>query len=257
MESVGKYLYCVIRSVGERTFDDVAAVGDPDARVYTLCCGGLAAIISDSPVKEYQSTRKDMLAHQRVQERILRECTLLPVRFGTVANGTSPVHDLQKLLQKRGREFDALLADMEGHVELGLKALWRDESLLFEEILAENPPLRKLRDSLAGKSPQATHFDRIRLGEMVKDALDGKKAAEAARIVRPLRELAHSSIENPMVLDRMIVNAAFLVDKAKEGEFDRAAARLDEELGDRVLFKYVGPVPPYNFVNIVVNWQDL
>ena len=57
----------------------------------------------------------------------------------------------------------------------------------------------------------------------------------------------------------MVVNAAFLVDRGREREeeFDRQVRKLDEELGHRCLFKYVGPVPPYNFVNIVVNWQEL
>jgi hypothetical protein len=36
---------------------------------------------------------------------------------------------------------------------------------------------------------------------------------------------------------------------------DEAVKRLDEEFSDRLMFKYVGPAPPYNFVNIVVNWE--
>ena len=256
MTPVGKYLYAIIRSLGEPTFDDVLAVGDPHIKVHTLSWDGLAAVVSDSPLTEYPSNRSYMLAHQRVQERVLREFTLLPVRFGTVATGTSPEKDIQKLLQKRVREFDALLADLEGHVELGLKALWRDERLLFEEILSENPSIQRLRDSLAGKPSHATQFDRIRLGEMIKDALGLKKAGEAAGIVTPLRRLARSCVEKPVVLERMIVNAAFLVDKAREGEFDQAVAKLDVERCEMVI-KYVGPIPPYNFVNIAVNWQAL
>ena len=58
-------------------------------------------------------------------------------------------------------------------------------------------------------------------------------------------------------MDRMVLNAAFLVEKSREAEFDHAVSRLDEELGPRALFKYVGPVPPYNFVNITVNWNEL
>jgi hypothetical protein len=30
---------------------------------------------------------------------------------------------------------------------------------------------------------------------------------------------------------------------------------MDAEMGERFQFKYVGPVPPYNFVNISVNWS--
>ena len=55
----------------------------------------------------------------------------------------------------------------------------------------------------------------------------------------------------------MVVNAAFLVDKSRVPEFDQAVNKLDEQLGKRIALKYVGPAPPYNFVNIIVNWQEI
>lgn len=257
MTAPGKYLYCVIRCAEERTLDGAVAIGDPGATVYTTVSNGLAAVVSSSPATEYESTRSNMLAHQRVLEQVLKDWTLLPVRFGTVANGASPDRDIRRLLEKRKIEFEDLLRDMEGRVELGVKALWKDEALVFQELLAENPPIRRLRDSLAAKPLQASHFDRIRLGETIKRALERKRVSEAARINGPLRRIACRATENPVVLDRMILNASFLVDKEREGEFDSAVAQMDGEQGGRVTFKYVGPVPPYNFVSIVVNWRDL
>ena len=53
----------------------------------------------------------------------------------------------------------------------------------------------------------------------------------------------------------MVLNAAFLVEKANEAACDQAVQALDAEMGKRMMFKYVGPVPPYNFVNIVVQWD--
>jgi len=32
--------------------------------------------------------------------------------------------------------------------------------------------------------------------------------------------------------------------------------RLDEELGERMVFKYTGPNPPFNFCEIVVTWGE-
>lgn len=256
MTQVGKYLYCIIRCSEERSFDDVAPIGDANGPVHTIPHNGLAVAVSDSPVEEYESTRTNMLAHERVQERVMQEFTLLPVRFSTVTRGSSPVQDVQKLLQKRGREFDGLLAEMEGKVELGLKALWRDEKAIFEEIVAANPPIRRLRDSLRREPAEVVRFKGIPLGEMVKKALEQKKSGEAADILGPLRRVASRVQENDIILDRMIVNAAFLVDEGRQGEFDRAVSKLDGELEQRVLLKYVGPVPPYNFVNIVVNWEE-
>jgi len=256
MVEMSKYLYCIIPCSDNRTFD-ADVIGNGGGVVHTVCHQDLAVVVSDSPVRQYESTRRNMMAHEKAIERVMKEFTLLPVRFGTVTDSTSPVHDIQKLLGSRFAEFEKLLRDMGGKVELGLKAFWRDEKTIFEEIVAENTDIRRLRNSLSGKSPEATHFDRIRLGEMVKEALNRKRAGEAARILQPLRRVAHSVRENEALGDRMVVNAAFLVDRSKEPEFDQAVSKLDEQFGERLVLKYIGLAPPYNFVNIVVDWKEL
>ncbi|MBM4372509.1 MAG: GvpL/GvpF family gas vesicle protein, partial [Deltaproteobacteria bacterium] len=169
----------------------------------------------------------------------------------------SPADEIRRLLEKRRREFEGLLSEMEGKVELGLKALWRDTQAPFDEIAAQEEGIRKLRDSLAGKPPEATHYERIRLGEMVKEALERKRRTEAAVLLAPLSRIACRAVENPVMVERMVVNAAFLVEAEREKEFDRAVEALDREHGERVAFRYVGPVPPYDFVNIVVSWLEL
>jgi len=256
MAEMSKYLYCIIPCSENRTFD-ADVIGNGGGVMHTVCHQGLAAVVSDSSVKQYESTRRNMMAHEKAIERVMKEFTLLPVRFGTVTDFTSPIQDIRKLVGSRFEEFQKLLQDMEDKVELGLKAFWRDEKAIFEEIVAENTDIRKLRNSLSGKSPEATHFDRVRLGERVKEALNRKRDKEAAKILLPLRGLAHSVRENDVLADRIVVNAAFLVDRSKEPDFDQAVSKLDEQFGGRIVFKYIGSAPPYNFVNIVVNWEEL
>lgn len=257
MSDPGRYLYCIIRCSDERTFDDVDPVDRGLGSAYTVPHHGLAAVVSDSLAARHESTRTNMLAHQRVQERVMKEYTVLPVRFGTVADAAEPTQAIRRLLAKRFREFDRLLLEMSERTELGIKASWRDQKLVFEEIVSHDEPIRRLRNSLSGKAPEAAHFDRIRLGEMVKGALEQKRQAEAVKLLAPLRRMAHRTVENPVFSDKMILNAAFLVHRNREQEFDAAVNGLESELGHRVLFRYVGPVPPYNFVNITVNWDEL
>jgi len=257
MNHPGKYLYCIIQCSEDRTFDGVAPIGNANGPVHTVCHDGLAVVVSDSALEEYESTRTNMLAHERVVERVMREFTVLPVRFGTVTQDTtSAIPDIRKLLENRFKEFDKLLADMEGKVELGLKALWRDEKAIFQEILGENAAIRRLRNSLAGKKTAALRYEAVPLGEKVKEALDRKRSGEVARILTPLKGLAYRTQQNDVVMDRMVFSAAFLVDESREGEFDQAVRKLDEEWGRRINFKYTGPNPPWNFVDIIVNWEE-
>lgn len=257
MAQAAKYLYCII-SCGEERIIDIEAIGDASRAVHTVVYRGLATVVSDAAAERYETTRGNMMAHQKVLEKVMQEHTLLPVRFGTVADAASPNEDIQKLLQGRFQEFNRLLKEMENKVELGLKGVWRDEKAIYDEILAENPEIRRLRQRLAGKPPEAVRFGGgIALGRIVKEALERKRREEADRFLAPLRRLAERVRENDTLLDRIIFNAAFLVDRRRRPEYDQAVDRLEGEYGGRVGFKYVGPTPPYNFVDIVVNWEEL
>lgn len=257
MPQTGRYLYGIVRSGEERAFDGIVPIGDAPGSVYTVLEGDLAVVVSDVHESEFECTRANMLAHQRVLETVMRESALLPVRFGTVAEGASSLTTIRMLLLKRRQEFVRLFAEVQGRVELGLKALWRDERAVFDEIATDSGVIRRLRESIDGKPDHATRFERIRLGQLVKAALEQKRVTEAASLLAPLHPIAHRAVQNPVLLDRMIVNAAFLVGAGREAEFDLAVNRLEEEVGRRVAIKYVGPVPPYNFVNVVVNWDEL
>jgi hypothetical protein len=47
----------------------------------------------------------------------------------------------------------------------------------------------------------------------------------------------------------MIMNAAFLVARDLEDDFDARVKDIGQRY-DKLTFKYTGPWPPYNFVNI-------
>lgn len=258
-----KYLYCIIKCDRERDFQGARAIGVRGDHVHTVVSRDLAAVVSDSPDMKYDTTRANMMAHQTVIERVMNEgFTVLPIRFGTVTKPgtTAPVEDIRhKLLDRKSEELKGLYRQMDGRVELGLKALWRDEKAIFEELVAENRAIRTARGALLprmSRPAETTHFDRMRLGEMVKAALDRKREKEAKNLLARLAPLAERVRENRTVMDRMVLNAAFLVRKDNEAAFDEAVAALNAELGERMVLKYTGPAPPFNFCEIVVTWDE-
>jgi len=258
-----KYLYCIIKCARKRHFSGVQAIGDRGDRVYTVVFRDLAAVVSDSPDMKYDTTRANMMAHQTVIERVMKEgFTVLPVRFDTVTkpDTATPVEDIQhKLLERKSEELEDLYRQMDGRMELGVRALWRDEKAIFEELVAENRAIRTARDALLtrmSRPAETTRFDRMRLGEMVKAALDRKREKEAKNLLARVAPLAERVRENKIVIDRMVLNAAFLVHKENEAAFDEAVASLNEELGERMVLKYTGPAPPFNFCEIVVTWDE-
>ena len=250
--ATGKYIYCLISCEEPREFTS-PGLDERGTLVHTVHSTDLAAVVSDSPVREWERSRQHMMAHTAVLEEVMQEFTVLPVRFGTVAPSAETLQE--QVLQRRYDELTGLLAKMGGRVELGLKAFWL-EAAIFQEIVADSPPIRKLRDKLQGRSVEETYFDRARLGEMVEASLEQKRDEYADLLLARLRPLAGEYKLNQLLIDRMVLNGAFLVDQDRQAEFDEAVRQLDEQLGDRLKFKYVGPVPPYNFVSIVIQWDS-
>ncbi|MFA4853563.1 MAG: GvpL/GvpF family gas vesicle protein, partial [Bacteroidales bacterium] len=76
-------------------------------------------------------------------------------------------------------------------------------------------------------------------------------------ILNALSPLAEEVKINDKYGERMIMNAAFLIKNEKEPEFDKAINELDNQYSNLMSFKYVGTLPPYNFVNLVINTKDI
>lgn len=251
MSREGKYLYCITRGREPRRLTAPGIGGRGDV-VHTLHYEDLAAVVSDSPIVEYDNSRRNMIAHTAVLEEAMCETTILPVRFGIIATDEAAIREY--ILRRRYDELSALLQGMEGRVELGLKAFWR-EDVIFNEIVDANPSIRQLRDRLAGRSVEETYYERIKLGELVEAAMNRRRNEDADLILNRLRPLAEETRTNQVITEKMVLNAAFLVERDREALFDLAVQQLDSDIGRRMQFKYVGVAPPYNFVNIVVRWS--
>jgi hypothetical protein len=194
-----------------------------------------------------------MMAHTRVLEALMQQYTVLPICFGIVAPDTETVYG--QLLAQRYGALTAQLDEIYGQIELGLKAFWADEQI-FREIADTQPSIRALRASIARHPPERTYDERINLGELVEAAVAQQRQYDSEQILAALRPIARATIAHPVLTDRMVVNASFLLDRADEARFDRAVRDLDTTIGPQIVFKYVGPVPPYNFITLNVSWSS-
>ena len=100
------------------------------------------------------------------------------------------------------------------------------------------------------KHLQSTYLARMQLGRMIDKALTERSIGYVREIYEGLRSVCVASRDNQPIGDKMIMNAAFLVERDREAEFDTAVNRIARKFGHRLKFKYTGPWPPYNFVNI-------
>jgi hypothetical protein len=259
------YLYCLIRSGKEQPFSakplKTRGIGGNGSTVYTARFQDLAFVVSDCDAIKHDATRENTVCHQKVIEEVMdRGFSPLPVRFGTTATASqvsTTEERIRKVLKRRFGEFQGLLGDMEDKVEVGLKVFWK-KARLFEDVVSEYRQLRMLRDRIASRpsSGLAWRDERIQLGTMVDNAIEDKRNREAPLLVRPLHSIAYDYKTNKIMTDTMVLNGAFLVYKERLGEFDAAVNGLDERYGDRMKFNYVGCLPPFNFIEIVIRWDE-
>jgi len=250
MTEEGQYIYAIVAADEERNFGAIG-IGGRNDDVFTVCYRDIGAVISSSPVMKYPVSRVNTIAHQKVMEEAMKYYPVLPVRFGTIGEGTGLIKE--KVLKTRYDELKKLLGYVEDKIELGLKALWVNMQAIYKEIIDENSDIRSLRDRIMSKAIKPQR-DQIRLGEMVKKALDTKRIRDEKAILNHFKGLWVDHKVNNGFGDQMVTNSSFLITKDREKKFDDAVDKLSTKYDGRMKFKYVGPVPPCNFIEIVVKW---
>jgi hypothetical protein len=241
--SRGKYVYCIIEANDPLKFGPIGIGADP-SDVYTVHYRTLAAVVSDAPLEVLDSTRENVLAHERVNETVMREHTVIPMSFGTIFKTRE---DIVELLRSAAEAFGDVLNKMQNKLEFGLKVLW-DRDLAIREVEAEDEDIGRLKKEISGqKGP--TYFARMQYGRLVDAALQTRSERYVAHILDQLRDVSVASRINKPIGDKMIMNAAFLISREKEIAFDARVKSIASRF-DKLTFKYTGPWPPYNFVNI-------
>ncbi|WP_088555004.1 GvpL/GvpF family gas vesicle protein [Calderihabitans maritimus] len=251
----GKYIYGAIASREARNFGPIG-VGDRNDLVYTINYRDLAMVVSDSPIIIYDPDRKHALQHERVLGEIMKEFTVIPASFGLIFKSEA---DVQELLKKIYEEAMEALKNLDNKVELGLKVLWKKE-YFAAEIEKGFPQLRQLKAAAARESPKyrkQVFSKKFQLGQMIENIVAQKRSRYIGEIYYGLQRYAVASVANDLITNRMILNAAFLVDKNREQEFDAQVSRFYQKYREKLDFRYTGPWPPYNFVKILLKLKGI
>ena len=239
----GKYVYCIIKTETALGFGPLGIGAEP-ADTHTVNYRDIAAVVSNTPMVVQDPTRDNVLAHQRVNETVMQQHTVIPMSFGTVFKTDE---DIIELLRSAYDAFIDVLNKMQDKFEFGLKVLW-DRDQIIREIEEEDEDIRRLKSEISSQKG-STYFARMQYGRLIDAALQSRTERYVAEIFTSLRSVSVASRSNKPIGDRMIMNAAFLVSRDKEGAFDAKVKQIGAQ-HDLLTFKYTGPWPPYNFVNI-------
>lgn len=248
-ETKGKYVYGILNTNAGRSFGEI---GINKEVVYTIKFKDISAVVGDSPLRTYEVTRENLLAHEKVIREVMNAYTILPMMFGTVATDKK---ELVNMLERMYVEFKQVLERIEHKLQIDVKAIW-NKDLIYTGILREDEEIRRLSEKVSKKSADDSYNERVELGKKVMSALDSKKEGYIKEITAALSTYRVDSKQNKLTDDKMIMNTSFLVDKSNEKRFYKGLDELDENYGEDVQVIALGPLPPYNFSHIEIKKMD-
>jgi hypothetical protein len=239
----GVYVFCAIREKEPRTFDKVILNGQEN-KVYTIHHQNVA-IVASKVSGEVLPDRKNLFAHQETISKVMKDYSLIPMSFGNVFHSEQDVLIITKHLND---EFEKLFSDLENKIEVGLKVIVKQAWI--DQEMKNDPILSQWKNEKKDISNPASFYEQIQLGEQAQNFVLQLENEVEKEIYNPLMELAEAGKQNNTIPGKTLLNAAFLVDREKEEAFDRRVNDLFEAWKEKVEFKYSGPWPAYNFVNI-------
>ncbi|SDN73515.1 GvpL/GvpF family gas vesicle protein [Alkalicoccus daliensis] len=243
---MGYYLFAVIPDAVNKKFKDVELDGEK-CKVITVPYKDMAAVAAKAPIKIYEPSRKNAKAHQDAVSNIMKEHTVIPVSFGNIVESEKDVEIFMKQLYPN---FKIIFPKIANKFEVGLKLVGKKKWM--QEQAQNNPKLKQMQQSIEDKSKASSYYDRLAIGEASKDFVGAIHLQFEKEVFQPLAKIANAAKSNEVVNERMLLNAAFLLEKDKEEEFDLKVNEIYEKWKDHIDFTYTGPWPAYNFIDLKV-----
>jgi hypothetical protein len=204
--------------------------GGPVRRLYEGAAGAIVGTLTRWPVAVQPD---DVLAHENVLEAALAHHTVLPVAFGTVAQGQGEV---RSLLRRNAAALEGELRRLAGLEEYSVRVLWRREAVARELGLRVGTALTREHALAVGQAAEA----------VVARWRERYEAPFLAHFREAARDVRRSASPGVGELWRF----AFLVARDRREAFRAAAARAGARFGDRLSLRLAGPLPLHNFVSL-------
>lgn len=240
----GLYLYGILPApISEK----VVLLGLDKQPVQNYSVDGFNFLYSTAKQEKYLTSRRNLLCHEKVLESAMNEgfCTLLPLRFGLVVKTWDTVSD--QLTCPYKEKLEELFQKLEGRREVSVKVFWNSTSEM-QALLESNISLKAKRDARLGKALSQSEI--IEIGKLIESGLQLRKEAVINVFRSQLQVLAEEFVENDIMTEEMIYNAAYLIPWSSESNFSETVEAIDQKFGDRLRIRYNNFTAPYTFAQL-------
>ena len=190
---------------------------------------GLAVVVSrvDEPIAAPSVSA--LLAYESLVERIHALQDVIPLRYGCRMESEEQI---VRLLEDHHQEYEALLVQLRGMTEMGIRLLWLPSAVPLPSL----PPL-----------PGAAYLASLRNRYNSQETLTAEEVLLADQIVSLLDDCStEQRREVSSSHQGRLLSLYFLTPKSGADEFRKVVRKISTPRGVKLLLS--GPWPPYNFV---------
>ncbi|GGB35349.1 gas vesicle protein [Flexivirga endophytica] len=239
----GCNVYGIVPAGPGRVPEDLNGIDDMPVRVVPH--DEIAAVITDIRLDRPPGRRAELVAYSRVLDTLASSGAVVPVRFGSVVRDEEAV--VTDLLLPQQAWFSRLLAELDGRAQFNLSVRYVQEAALTEVVDAD-PTIARLRERTRGTPSNAALADRVRLGELVSQAMQDKRTADADVLAEAVLPYAAAHrIRLGSDVDQL-ADFILLIDNDRRDDFEQRLESLAESMHGRMRLSLVGPLAPYEFV---------
>ncbi|HET7304709.1 MAG TPA: GvpL/GvpF family gas vesicle protein [Segeticoccus sp.] len=243
-EAAGLLVHGVVPA--ETTLPDTGDDGPLAGHPLSLVRHGRVAVVVEpvEPERTFRA-REDLLAHSEMLNALAAAGPVVPIAFGSILRDEAAVR--AELVEPHEEDLADRLAGLSGRAQFTLRARYIQDQVLTE-VVTEEPEIARLREQTRDQPEEASHGARVRLGELVGQAVATRRQRDLQMLLELLAPVAddHQVTEGTGLDD--LADVSFLLAADRRAEFEERAEELAQRWSERARLKLLGPLAPYDFV---------
>jgi hypothetical protein len=209
---------------------------------------GLCAAVSEMAAAEGAPPVSELLVYSKVVEDLHRLQAVVPMRYGCFLDG---IPEIRRILGKRKRQYLALLTELEGHVEMGIRLLLPEKERRSRQEETRRDALSTAGTTAKPKDEQSVngraYLALRKVHYQMREETSRGRQALIDRYIHAFSGLyARHRMETGTKNGSVILSLYFLTPENAVNRFREAFGRVAENGDAKAMLS--GPWPPYNFV---------
>lgn len=219
----------------------------------------LAAVLYPASFTEVDMLDKSKLVcllktYQSTLEGLRTTRTVVPVQLSTSQFTQLAIN---QILSDYHTPLSALTSKLQGKAEFEVQVIWTNIQQVLKQIASTQEFINITKSRLECKNRHTSSVEeQLYVGKLLADVLETKRKTISQEVIAILGPYASNFKTLPITDETLAAHVSFLIDSSKEETFYAELEKFSKicEFSELLKFKVIGPLVPYNFATISINY---